>query len=178
MHSILVPEKRNLTNLSANSTQTLDIGERIGREIEQMRTQVNEIAFNQDFIGRSDMGDHGSIVTEDTDRGFALHRFLMTTESVFSGSPPSSPGTTSDRDGSVSPSLLSSRAQSGRVKRVPTGSMNIRDGGSGSSSSNPFSLEAESRSVKRTPLGNISATSRGAHQNVLSEEDVDVLQLT
>jgi hypothetical protein len=141
-----------------------------------MRAQVNEIAFNQDLLGRSDTGDHGSVTTEDTDRGFALRRFLTTTESAFSGSPPSSPSTTSNREGSVSPPLLRFGVQPARVKRVPTGSMSIRDGCSGSPSSNPFSWETESRSVERTRLGDIKATSSGAHQNILPEEDLEVLQ--
>jgi hypothetical protein len=53
--------------------------------------------------------------------------------------------------------------------------MSIRDGGSGSSSSNPFSWETESRSVERT---DIRATSRGTHQNILPEEDLETLQPT
>jgi hypothetical protein len=145
-----------------------------------MRAQVNGIAFNQDLLGRSDTGDHGSVTTEDTDRGFALRRFLTTTESIFSGSPPGSPIMTGNREGSVSPPLLRFGAAAAALarKRVPTGSMSIRDGDPGSSSSNPFSWETESRTVERTRPGDIRATSRGAHQNIIPEEDLEALQPT
>ena len=145
-----------------------------------MRAQVNGIAFNQDLLGRSDTGDHGSVTAEDTDRGFALCRFLTTTESVFSGSPPGSPIMTGNREGSVSPPPLRFGAAAAALahKRVPTGSMRIRDGDPGSSSSNPFSWETESRTVERTRLGDIRETSRGAHQNILPEEDLEALQPT
>jgi len=143
-----------------------------------MRDQVNDIAFNQDLLGRSDTGDHGSVTTDDTDRGFALRRFLMTTESVFSGSPPGSPGKTSNREGSVSPPPITIGAQPPQGKKDSEGSKSVRNGDSGSVSRKPVSSETESRPVKRTQRGGVRTGSiiRRAYKNILPEEDLEVSQ--
>jgi hypothetical protein len=145
--------------------------------MEQMRVQVNEIAFNQDLLGRSDAGDHGSVITQDTDRGYALRLFLRTTESVFSGSPPGSPGPIGNREGSVSPPPTTLKGQPPQIKRDLEGTNRRRNGGSRSvSSSSPHTLKTESRTIEGTRGGSIKAPSGGGDQTFSRGEDLGVLQ--
>jgi hypothetical protein len=56
-----------------------------------MRVHFDELALNRQDSGDSDVGEKGSYLSRDTDRGYALRRFLITAEPVFSQSPPNSP---------------------------------------------------------------------------------------
>ncbi|KAN0095142.1 hypothetical protein V8E51_015853 [Hyaloscypha variabilis] len=56
----------------ANVSQNLSATERIETEIQHMGVHLDELALNQEDSGDSAVGDNGSLLNRDTDRGYAL----------------------------------------------------------------------------------------------------------
>ncbi|KUJ16412.1 uncharacterized protein LY89DRAFT_734507 [Mollisia scopiformis] len=156
----------------ANTTQNIDINARIETEMKEMRVQVNEMSFNQDLLDISDAGDHGSVITQDTDRGFALRRFLMTTESVFSDSPPGSPGSTNDTKQSVSSQSTTLEGQPLETNRDLESSYKRRNDDFGNvSSTNSGVWKTGPNMPERIGLGRIKASSGWSYQTSLSQDN-------
>ncbi|KAF4632965.1 hypothetical protein G7Y89_g5165 [Cudoniella acicularis] len=84
-----------------NAARNLQATQNLEVQIQEMRIQLEQLVDNgQENQKQSMNGENGS---QTTDTQFALHRFLETAESVFSGSPPGSPRNSPTRAGSISP---------------------------------------------------------------------------
>jgi hypothetical protein len=67
-----------------------------------MRAHLEEQAENNEEAWGTVVKENGSCMSQGTDRHYSLRRFLATTESVFSGSPPQPPEPSMIRDEGLS----------------------------------------------------------------------------